>query len=137
MGKQAFPEPTVGAVIVNPKGEIFLMKSHKWKGKYVVPGGHIELGETMEEALTREVKEETGMSIYEPKFLLFTEFVYGKEFWKKRHFLFFDFAAKTKSTKVKLNDEAEEHIWVKPKVALTLPVEPYSLSAIRKYLESR
>lgn len=135
MGKQAFPEPTVGAIIENPKGEIFLMKSHKWKGKYVIPGGHIELGETMKEALKREVKEETGMTIYDLKFLLFTEFVYGKEFWKKRHFLFFDFAAKTKSSKVRLNDEGQEYIWVKPKKALKLPVEPYSLDAIRKFLK--
>jgi nucleoside triphosphatase len=135
MGKQMFPEPTVGALIFNPKGEIFLMKSHKWRGKYVIPGGHIELGETMEKALKREVKEETGMTIYEPKFLLFAEFVYGKEFWKKRHFLFFDFAAKTKLMNIKLNDEGQEYIWVKPEKALTLSVEPYSLNAIRKFLK--
>lgn len=47
MSKQIDPEPTVGALIFNPQGEIFLMKSHKWRNKYVIPGGHIELGETI------------------------------------------------------------------------------------------
>lgn len=54
--RQKYPEPIVGALIFNNKDEIFLMKSHKWEGKYVIPGGHIELGETIEEALKREVK---------------------------------------------------------------------------------
>jgi nucleoside triphosphatase len=135
MGKQAFPEPTVGAIIENPKGEIFLMKSHKWKRKYVIPGGHIELGETMIKALKREIKEEVGMSIYDIRPIHYIEFIYDKVFWKKRHFIFFDFAAKTKATKVTLNDEGQEYIWVKPEKALKLPVEPYTLNAVRKFLK--
>ena len=38
---QHYPEPTVGALIFDPDGRLFLMKSHKWAGKYVVPGGHV------------------------------------------------------------------------------------------------
>jgi nucleoside triphosphatase len=45
---QHYPEPTVGALIFDPAGRLFLMRSHKWAGKYVVPGGHVELGETLE-----------------------------------------------------------------------------------------
>jgi len=41
MVKQIYPEPTVGGLIFNPAGELFLMQSHKWWGKWVVPGGHI------------------------------------------------------------------------------------------------
>ena len=55
-----FPEPTVGALVFNPEGKILLIKSYKWTGKYVISGGHIELGESIEQALKREVKEETG-----------------------------------------------------------------------------
>ncbi len=51
---QHYPEPTVGALIFDPAGHLFLMKSHKWGGQYVVPGGHVELGETLEATLRRE-----------------------------------------------------------------------------------
>jgi nucleoside triphosphatase len=136
MGKQVFPEPTVGALIFNPKGEIFLMKSHKWAGKYVIPGGHIELGETMLKALKREIKEETGLIISNIKPLHYSEFIFDKAFWKKRHFILFDFTAKAKSSKVKLNDEGQEYIWVKPRIALKLPVEPYTIAAVKKYLSN-
>lgn len=57
MTDQRYPEPTVGALILNLQGQLFLMKSPKWRGKYVVPGGHVELGESLEEALRREIKE--------------------------------------------------------------------------------
>ena len=61
--KQQYPEPTVGALILNPQGELFLMRSHKWRDRYVIPGGHIELGERMEDALRREIKEETNLDV--------------------------------------------------------------------------
>ena len=78
MVKQQFPEPTVGAFIFNPQGKLFLMKSHKWKNKYVVPGGHVELGEKLKEALKREVKEVTGLEIYDIKPLNIQEFIFDK-----------------------------------------------------------
>lgn len=59
------------------------MKSHKWIGKYVIPGGHVELGERIEDALKREIKEETGLDIYDIEFICFQEFIYSEQFWKK------------------------------------------------------
>ena len=82
MADQQFPEPVVGAFVVNPQGKIFLMKSDKWLGKWVVPGGHVELDETLEQALHREVKEETGLDISTIQFLRFDEFVNEPTFWK-------------------------------------------------------
>ena len=137
MAKQKFPEPTVGALIFNPQGQLFLMKSHKWKDKLVVPGGHIELGETIEESLIREVKEETNLDISNIEFICFQEFIYDDLFWKRRHYLFFDYACKTDSTEVKLNSEAQEYTWVSVEDAFKLPIDSYTEIAIRKYLEMK
>ena len=135
MLKQQFPEPTVGALIFNPQGEIFLIKSHKWRDKYVIPGGHIELGESFEEALKREILEETGFKIYDIKFFYLHEFIFDKAFWQKKHFVFLNFTCQTRSRKVKLNEEAQGFTWAIPKEALKLPLEPYTRDTIREYLE--
>jgi nucleoside triphosphatase len=69
--EQKYPEPTVGALIFNPEWEILLVKSHKWKEKYTIPGGHIDLVERTEDALKREIKEETDLDIYDIRFIFF------------------------------------------------------------------
>ena len=135
MTEQKYPEPAVGALIFNKEGKIFLMKSHKWNNKYVIPGGHIELGETMEDALKREIKEETNMDIYNIRYIGHQEFIFDNVFWKKKHFIFFDYSCKTNSNNIKLNSEAEELIWVYPEEALKLDVEPYTLKTIKLYLK--
>ncbi len=135
MAKQQYPEPTVGALIFNPDGDLFLMRSHKWHDNYVVPGGHIELGERIEDALRREAKEETGLDIYDVELLCVQEFIYDDTFWEKKHFIFFDYVCKTNSTKVTLNDEAHEYTWVSIQEAFELPIDPYTKSAIEKYIE--
>ena len=63
MTEQNYPHPTVGALIFNPEGKMLLVQSHKFHGKWVVPGGHIEVGERMADAVIREAKEETGLDI--------------------------------------------------------------------------
>lgn len=137
MPKQQFLEPTVGALIFNPGGKIFLMKSYKWRDKYVIPGGHIELGEKLEEALKREIKEETDLDIYDIEFLCYQEFIFDQAFWKRKHFIFFDFACKTKSAKVQLNSEGQEYVWVSLKEALKLPIEPYTRRTIEEYIKKK
>ena len=135
MTEQQFPEPTVGVFIFNQKGEILLLESHKWPGAYVVPGGHVELGERLEETAVREAKEETGLDIYDLEFINFQEFIYDPAFWKRRHFIFFDFAAKTDSSEVVLNDEAQAYIWIEPKVALALELDTYTRTSVEAYLK--
>ena len=135
MTEQQFPEPTVGVFIFNQKGEILLLESHKWPGAYVVPGGHVELGERLEETAVRETKEETGLDIYDLEFINFQQFIYDPAFWKQRHFIFFDFAAKQTDTDVVLNDEAQAYIWIEPKAALELELDAYTRTSVEAYLK--
>lgn len=58
----------VGAIIENKDGLILLVKhvpekGGYWQGKWICPGGKLELGETIEEGIKREVKEETDLDI--------------------------------------------------------------------------
>lgn len=133
MSEQVFPEPTVGALIFNPEGKLFLMKSHKWCGKYVIPGGHIELGERAVDALKREIKEETGLDIFDIVFIGIQEFIFDPAFWKKRHFVFMDYACKTNSSEVVLNSEAQEFGWFSLEELAKLPVDQYSLCAVQNF----
>jgi nucleoside triphosphatase len=137
MAEQQYPEPTVGALIFNAEGKVFLMRSHKWRDKWVLPGGHVELGERMENALRREVKEETNLDIRGIEFICYQEFIYDERFWRPCHFIFFDYACKTDSTDVQLNAEAQEHAWVTLEEALAMPVEHYTAAAIRRYLDKK
>jgi nucleoside triphosphatase len=127
--------PTVGAIILNPNNEVLLVKSHKWKGKYVIPGGHIELGERVEDALRREVREETGLGIYDIEFVCFQEFVRDEAFWKQRHFIFLDFSCRTDAIVVNLNDEAEEYLWVDLNDAVNTGIEPYTKRTLLAFCE--
>ena len=137
MAEQHFPEPTVGVFIFNQEGKLLLLQSHKWPDAYVVPGGHVELGERLEEAAIREAKEETGLDIYDLEFINFQEFIYDPAFWKQRHFIFFDFIAKTDNTEVVLNNEAQEYIWVNSKEALGLALDTYTRFSIEAYLKKK
>ena len=137
MTEQNYPHPTVGALIFNPEGKMLLVRSHKFHDKYVVPGGHIEVGEKMADAVVREAKEETGLDVYDPQFIFHQEFIQDESFWKKMHFIFFDFACKTDSTDVALNDEAQAYVWVTLEEALTMNVDPYTINAINELMRQR
>ena len=135
---QVYPEPTVGALIVNNEGKILLAKSPKWFDKYTLPGGHIEVGETMEQALKREVKEEVGLDVEVVEFLTMHEAIYSKEFFRKRHFIFFDFFCRSGDQQVKLDrEEILDYIWEHPGAAFNLNLDSFTWKTLSKYMQTR
>ncbi len=58
------PIPGVGAVIVGPNGILMATRDkNPGKGMWSIPGGGVEVGESQEAALIREIKEETGIDV--------------------------------------------------------------------------
>jgi nucleoside triphosphatase len=133
---QAYPEATVGALIVNDRREVLLVRSNKWGEKYTVPGGHIELGERAEDAIVREVKEETGLDSVVEDLLIVQQAIYPKDYYKHEHYVFMDYVCKAMSTEVKLDGlELQSFVWVRPEDALKLDLEEYTRRFVVKYLE--
>lgn len=61
------PKVGVGVIIENDKKEILIGKRKGSHSPYFsIPGGHLEMGETFEEAAIKEVFEETGLKIEDP-----------------------------------------------------------------------
>jgi len=57
---QATPKIAVNAVVLNAQGEALLAKRTD-NGLWCIPGGHVDLGETLEAAVLRELLEEAGL----------------------------------------------------------------------------
>jgi len=133
---QKYPEPCIGALILNRKGRILLCRSYKWGKKWTIPGGHIELGEKIADAVKREVKEEICLDVKPVKLLLVHDLIYAKEYYKKKHFISLDYLCKAKTTNVKLDeDEMQECVWVSPRKALKLNIDRYTRKDIKEYLK--
>lgn len=122
MSQQTYPITTVGATIFNQEGKMLLIKTHKWNHKYGLPGGKIEVGEASQQALFREIKEETNLDIFDIEFVLAQDVIFSEEFYKPKHFIFLNYRCQTNNqpSEVVLNDEAQSYVWALPKEALAM-----------------
>lgn len=119
-GWRSRPIATVGALLCNDEGQLLMVKTHKWGHRWGIPGGKIRRGESSLDALRREVREETGLEIQEPRFVMVQDSINSEEFLRPEHFLLLNYVALIRSGTVVLNDEAQEYQWVSPAAALML-----------------
>jgi len=84
-------------------------------GLFTLPGGVVELGETLVEAAIREIREETGLQI-EPLALAGYREVIARDAGGRteRHFVILPFAARWLSGEISLNEELAEARWLMP-----------------------
>ena len=135
-GEHPRPIATVGALIHNGAGEVLMMRTHKWKDKWGIPGGKIERGEASEDALRREVKEETALDITDIRFALVQDSIDSPEFERPEHFILLNYLARATSHDVTLNDEAEEFQWLSPQEALKLDLNQPTRYLIEQVLSN-
>jgi 8-oxo-dGTP diphosphatase len=94
-------------------------------GLFTLPGGVVEAGESLLEAVVREVAEETGMSIEPVALAGFREAIVRDAHDRvERHFVILCFAARWRGGEPTLNEELSEARWIAPAELAALPTTP-------------
>jgi 8-oxo-dGTP diphosphatase len=84
-------------------------------GLYTLPGGGVELGETLEEAVIREVREETALDVAPVELVGFRQAIARDTAGRiERHFVILPFAARLIGGEISLNEELAEAHWLLP-----------------------
>ena len=120
------PFLAVSAAIVR-EGRILVVRRARApaNGLFTLPGGVVELGETLTEAVAREIREETGLVIEPVALAGFREAVVrDAQDRVERHFVILCFAARWRAGEPVLNEELSEARWLDPAELAGLPTTP-------------
>ena len=107
----------VGAVIEDKVGRILLVKHIPerggfWQGKWICPGGELALGETIEEGIKREVREETQLEIELVSPLHPFDRIVRSNDRVSLHVIYIDYLARVTGGELKPGSDIGEAIWV-------------------------
>ena len=136
---RVYPEaPLVGVgAVVRADNKILLIRraNEPGKGLWSIPGGLVEVGETLRDAVAREVEEETGIKIEVGKLIDVVEnIVRDNDGRVKFHYILVDFEAKPiiGSTDVHPSPEALEARWFTPEEIKGIPITNTAKLLLRK-----
>ena len=133
--QQLFPRAVVTGLIIDAENRLLLLKSEEWGGRYVIPGGKIRYGERIVDALKREIKEETNLTVDEIEFLFIAESIMSAERREKNHAIYLIHRCKRAGGEVRLNHESQSFTWASVQEALSLPINSTSRSTLEKLIE--
>ena len=116
---------SVAALVTNEEGKILLVNS-PWRG-WEYPGGLIEPGESFQEALHREIREEAGVEVEITGFVGICKNL-------ERNIVNIDFSCRYLSGELTTSEESTEVIWATPEQALELITFPLTKTRLSQML---
>lgn len=128
------PSAATAAFIINSHGELLVVRRAKEpaKGTLDLPGGFVDIGETAEEGIVREIREETGLEVTECKYLFSRPNIYpyaGIDV----HTLDMLFECKVNNeAEARADDDAAELMWIPIE---KINPEEFGLASIRNAVE--
>jgi 8-oxo-dGTP diphosphatase len=105
----------VGGVLIS-EGRVLLIRRGKepLRGRWVVPGGTVELGETLEQALVREMEEETGLRVEPGEVLTVFDRIMQDAGTVRYHYVIVDYLCSYVSGEARAASDAEAVAWATP-----------------------
>ncbi len=127
------PSAAVAAFILNRNGKILIERRKKdpAKGMFDLPGGFVDVRETAENAIVREVMEETSLNVTDAKYLFTQPNVYRYSDFDVHTLDIFFLCTVEDETQMKAADDAAECMWMKPEDIRT---EQFGLRSVRQAL---
>ena len=110
------PIPTVGAVIFDGERVLLVQRGKEPnKGRWTIPGGAIELGETVRQAVEREVREECGIRVQAGDVVEVLDIIQRDEAGALRfHYVLIDLACRYADGEIVPGDDVSDVRWVHP-----------------------
>ena len=120
------PRPAVGAVVFKAGRVLLVRRGYPpAKGQWAIPGGKIELGETLQEAAQREIREETGIVIRaRAPVYTFDTIEYDARGRLQFHYVIVDLAADYVGGRLRSGSDARDARWVAAGEFAGLDVNP-------------
>jgi 8-oxo-dGTP diphosphatase len=129
------PVVGVGAVIVrNNRALIVKRANHPYQGQWSIPGGRVELGETLAEAVHREMREETGLEVRVGPVIEVFERVERELDRVRYHFVIVDYVCACVGGALCAGDDADDVAWVTAEELARYGVADSAAAVIRKGL---
>ena len=118
------PQTAVGVIVFRDDKVLLVKRANRpGQGLWAIPGGRVELGETLKEAARREVKEETGVSISPTEPIYVFEVIERDDEGDIRfHYVIIDLLAEYLSGEVNPGTDASEARWISSAELKELPV---------------
>lgn len=109
------PAVGVGALLIY-QGRVLLIRRGKepLRGRWTLPGGTVELGETLEEALIREVEEETGLKVRPRETVLVFDRILRTDGSVSYHYVIIDYLCDYESGSPRAGSDAEAVAFAAP-----------------------
>jgi mutator protein MutT len=113
-GPPSRPIVGVGAVILEADRVLLVKRGHEpLKGEWSLPGGRVELGETLEDAVAREVLEETGLEITVGPVVEVLDRVHrAADGGVEHHFVIIDYLCESRGGTLAFASDADDVQWV-------------------------
>ncbi len=127
------PRPAIGAVVFKDNRVLLVQRGRPpAQGQWAIPGGNIQLGESLQAAAEREILEETGITIKatEPVYT-FDAIVRDDNGQIQYHYVIVDLAADYVKGELAPGDDAADARWVTAEELATLNVSPPTLALLR------
>ena len=136
MSAVRYPELIVGAILVNAQDKVLVARFSMVEGRYAIPGGHVEYGETVAQALVRETIEETGLTPVRYRLLRVGERIRPPLYKDgSHHLVYLDFVVVGWTGELHLDgEELSDRLWTTPEAALDLPLADTTRQALESYI---